>query len=416
MIVIPTGTDAPIYHWPSATVALIVINVATFFLVPPEAFNVDPDDEAPATVAATRYERYALALGNGLHPVQWVTHNFLHSGFLPLAGNMLFIWAFGIVVEGKLGPFKYLIVYLLIGLLHGAFTQTLLLRSGLSGHAVGASAVVFGLLGMCMIWAPRNELNCLILLFTGFRSFVFHWNLRYTTVALLYLGERVISILWGGALGRAVVTELGDLSGAFWGTLLAIVMVKARWVDCEGWDVFTLADKNRRLAKDWKLRGERLDRQKRNLRPRRSESEGRAKSAEDRAAAAVQRVRKLIDMGDFAGAAAAYDKSARTLERWPPQAEHMELIKAMHAAKADVESIPLMRAYCRNFPADATRVRLKLAQVLIRERQRPAAALRVLAELPAGGLPPDLDAVRQKLAKQAAQMQADGVLELEGDD
>ncbi len=28
MIVIPTGTDAPIYHWPYATVALIVLNTA----------------------------------------------------------------------------------------------------------------------------------------------------------------------------------------------------------------------------------------------------------------------------------------------------------------------------------------------------------------------------------------------------
>src|SRR5438067_2148908 len=27
MIVIPTGTDAPIYHWPYATVGLIVLNV-----------------------------------------------------------------------------------------------------------------------------------------------------------------------------------------------------------------------------------------------------------------------------------------------------------------------------------------------------------------------------------------------------
>ena len=34
MIVIPTGTDAPIYHWPYATVGLIVLNVALLFAVP----------------------------------------------------------------------------------------------------------------------------------------------------------------------------------------------------------------------------------------------------------------------------------------------------------------------------------------------------------------------------------------------
>jgi hypothetical protein len=37
MIVIPTGADAPIYHWPYATVALIVLNVALLFAVPPVA-------------------------------------------------------------------------------------------------------------------------------------------------------------------------------------------------------------------------------------------------------------------------------------------------------------------------------------------------------------------------------------------
>ena len=42
MIVIPTGTDAPIYHWPYATVGLIVLNVILLFVVPPESHT--PDD------------------------------------------------------------------------------------------------------------------------------------------------------------------------------------------------------------------------------------------------------------------------------------------------------------------------------------------------------------------------------------
>ena len=125
-------------------------------------------------------------MGDGrLHPVQWVTHNFLHFGFMHLAGNMLFLWAFGIVVEGKLGALKYLLAYLAIGTLHGAFVQILLRNSGIDQHAAGASAVVYGLLAVCMVWAPRNELNCIVILLFGFRTMVFHWDLYYTTVALL---------------------------------------------------------------------------------------------------------------------------------------------------------------------------------------------------------------------------------------
>src|SRR4029077_5269916 len=174
--------------------------------------------------SVSNFDRYALAIGDGgLHPIQWVTHNFLHYGFLHLAGNMLFLWAFGIVVEGKLGAVKYLLAYLAIGTLHGALVQTLLMRSGLDGHAAGASAVIYGLLAVCMVWAPRNELNCIVVILIGFRTLVFHWDLYYTTVALLYIGEQVFGLVfWGGLVGQVVVSELGHLSGAFWGAVVAI--------------------------------------------------------------------------------------------------------------------------------------------------------------------------------------------------
>ncbi len=419
MIIIPTGTDAPIYHWPMATVALIVLNIAAFFVAPPMIAENDPEDESGEPPAATRYERYSLALGQGLHPVQWITHNFLHTGIGHLLGNMIFLWAFGIVVEGKLGIFKYLAAYLAIGFLHGALTQTLMLRAGITGHAAGASAVIFGLLGMCMIWAPRNELNCTAIILAGFRVFVFHWDLRYTTVALLYIGEQVVNMIFGGLTGRAVVTELGHLSGAFWGTVIAVGFLKAGWVDCEGWDIFSLAAKRRQLAKDWKNRGARLERQKKSTKQVAKaaiQAKDDGPSPEDRAASVLKKVRRLIDEGDFASALSAYDKTARTLVRWPSQPDLLTLIKAMHSQKAEAESIPLMRDYCRYYPEASAKVRLKLAHVLIRDRQRPAGALRVLAEIPAGSLPPDLEKLRRKLTQQAAQMQEDGVLELEGDD
>lgn len=391
MIVIPIGTDAPIYHWPRATVALIVLNIAAFLAVPPveSVLRLDEDDEIVESVTSD-FDRYALTLGDGLHPVQWVTHNFLHTGVFHLAGNMIFLWAFGIVVEGKLGAWKYLLAYLAIGTLHGALTQALLLRSGLEMPAAGASAVVFGLLALCMVWAPRNELNCVAIFFVGFRILVFHWDLYYTTVALLYIGEQVFWLVLGGLGGLLVVSELGHISGAFWGTILAVVMLKARWVDCEGWDLFTLAAKRRGLAKDWVKRGEALDRTNENLMRNarvvaRPEPEA---SPEDLAAKAVARVRNRIDKGDVAGALEAYDKAARTLVSWPSQPELYALIKAMHAQGSERDSVRLMRDHCRYYPAASTKVRLKLAHVLIRDCRRPIAALRLLGEIPPGSLPP----------------------------
>ena len=421
MLIIPTGTDAPIYHWPRATVAVILLNVAAFFVIPPgDVFHDFGSDNDEAEVAVSRFDRYALALGDGLHPLQWVTHNFLHLGITHLLGNMIFLWAFGIVVEGKVGMLKYLVIVLAIGTAHGALIQTLMLRSGHEGHAAGASAVVFGLLAICMIWAPRNELNCLAMLFVGFRSYIFHWDFRYTTVALFYLGEQLLGLAFGGITGTSVITELGHLSGAFWGAVVGIVMLKAGWVDCEGWDLFSIAAKNKQLAKDWKKRGEALDRSKesikRSVRNAARADAGTEVDPEERAADAVRRVRKLIEQGEMAAALARYDKAARSLVSWPAQADLLGMIKAMHAQKAEVDSIRLMRDYCRYYPADASRIRLKLAQVLVRDRQRPAAALQVLAEIPQGALPAELETLRTRLSRTALQMQEDGVLELEGDD
>ncbi|HAJ58143.1 MAG TPA: rhomboid family intramembrane serine protease, partial [Cyanobacteria bacterium UBA8543] len=42
-------------------------------------------------------------------PLTLVTSQFLHGGFLHLAGNMLFLWIFGNNIEDQLGHVKYLI-------------------------------------------------------------------------------------------------------------------------------------------------------------------------------------------------------------------------------------------------------------------------------------------------------------------
>ncbi len=431
MIVIPTGTDAPIYHWPYATVALILLNAALLFLVPPVAGKVrlNENDEVIEDVeTVSNFERYSLSIGDGrLHPIQWVTHNFLHFGIIHLVGNMVFLWAFGIVVEGKLGALKYLLAYLAIGTLHGAFVQMLLRNSGMEQHAAGASAVVYGLLAICMIWALRNELNCIVILLIGFRSLVFHWDLYYTTVALFYIGEQVFGLVfWGTLGGKLMITELGHLSGAFWGSVVGLVLLKTGLVDCEGWDLFALWQKRRKLAHDWEKRGRRLDHEKMvqrssvkaNSRTRFAfdDDAGGGPGSGKRGGAAVERVRSLVDSGEIATALEAYTKAARALPNWPSQADLYDLIRAFHARGAEADSLPLMRDHCRYYPASSVKMRVKLAQILIRDFQRPVAAMRVLEEIPAGALPADLETARQRLNRKAQQMVDDGVLELEGDD
>ena len=84
--------------------------------------------------AATRTGRWSL--GDGIHPLQWLTNNFLHAGFFHLAGNMIFLWTFGLVVEGKLGWWAFLLVYLGLGVGESAGMQ-ILVHSETPVHMLG---------------------------------------------------------------------------------------------------------------------------------------------------------------------------------------------------------------------------------------------------------------------------------------
>ena len=50
---------------------------------------------------------------------------FMHGGFLHIAGNMLFLWVFGNNIEDRLGRVKFLLFYLLAGLI-AVYTQALI--------------------------------------------------------------------------------------------------------------------------------------------------------------------------------------------------------------------------------------------------------------------------------------------------
>ena len=71
----------------------------------------------------------SLQTGNCLRPHQWITANFVHADVGHLAVNLVARWTFGLLVEGKLGWYKSLAVYLGIGVTQSAVVQMLFLRA-----------------------------------------------------------------------------------------------------------------------------------------------------------------------------------------------------------------------------------------------------------------------------------------------
>ncbi len=405
-MIIPYSTDAPIYHYPKATLGMIATNVAVH--------------AAWIALAPEVAKPYAMKLGAGLHPVQWLTHNFLHADILHLLFNMIFLWSYGIIVEGKIGWLSFLLCYLGIGTMHGALIQAAYLHAAEPSYVVGASAIIFGLMAMCMVWAPVNDLSCFYLFLVGFRVISGTFELPIYGFALLQIGLEGLSMLVMFVIhGDPMSSGLLHVSGALWGLVVGIVLLQVRWVDCEGWDAFSMWTKRRALRAAWKAREARLDRrhESENLpRSMRDETDRASLPPEERAAKLLAKIERSIDMGDMDAALSAYKKWMTAHANRPPRDALLAMIKAMHARREWAASILPMRALCRLHPENSAKVRLKLASLLLRKLQRPTEARRHLQQIAPGDLDPSLERHRRQLLAEAEQMIDEGVLELEEDE
>src|SRR5437868_1590737 len=227
-MLIPYSTDAPIYHWPAATLGTIVLNGLIF-----AALIAMPEDQQDWVA-----NHFMLVYG-AWNPLQWITSNYLHAGLMHVLGNMAVLWGIGIIVEGKIGWWRFLLVYNLIGVFQCAVEQTLMLGAS-EGASLGASAIIYGLIAIALVWAPRNELSCVLVLVR-----VTTFDLPVATYASFSIGIEVLlgfmSAVAASAEGTfiAMTSQVLHLMGAATGFGIGVAMLRWKWVDCENWDLFS---------------------------------------------------------------------------------------------------------------------------------------------------------------------------------
>ena len=352
---LPYQTDAPIYHWPIATVGLIVVNTLVFFGL----INADLGQLAP----------WILQWGEGWHPVQWVTSNFLHAGLAHLLGNMICLWGFGLVVEGKIGWWRFLAAYVGIGVLQNVIEQTVMLGAS-HGGSLGASGAIFGVLAMALVWAPKNEMTV---------ATVFWYRLYEFNCSILVLGMAAVGIqvaTWmitvhavGNRLGHAMTSEALHLMGAAIGFALGTIMLKRGWVDCENWDLYSV------LAGRHRMSDEKLT----DLRQQTAEWQENQQKRRDRA---LRQIREITSDGRPALAYRAHQKMARTIEDWHlPDRDLLRIIAAFHEQRMWSESVPIMIEYLGTCSEHEPQVRLRLAHILVEKENCPVQALNVMERI-----------------------------------
>ncbi len=379
-MLIPWNTDAPVYHFPYATIGLIVANTLAF----------------AASLAAEDPEPWMLAFGDGLHPVQWVTNIFMHADPMHLLGNMIFLWAFGLVIEGKLGWWRFLLVYLGLGAFESGVSQIGML--GGEGFALGASGAIYGLLAMALIWAPRNTMSCFLLL--GFRPF--HFELPILGLVMFYVGWEVFA-LWLGDFQMS--SAMLHLAGALPGFAVAIVLLKLGVVDCENWDIFAV------------LGGREGEEAKKPAKDDLKQAAQKLKNRQSMRTTALAQFVHHLNAGQPAEALALHETMSRKDEQWQlSQPQRLELVKALHKRRLWSQSIGPMVEFVRSAPDCAPRVRLKLAQILLVHEQRPGRALAVLEKIPSDALTGELEKARRQLEAQARKRYEEGEIEIDTED
>ncbi len=195
---IPLRDENPSRRTPFVNYLLIAVNIFVFYL------------EWTAGAGSEAFiQRFALIPADFLDGIQVpdvqdvFTSMFMHAGLAHIGGNMLYLWIFGDNIEDAMGHGRYLVFYLLGGVLASA--AHVISNPASQLPTVGASGAIGAVLGAYLVLYPRRRV--LTLIFLGF--FI---NLVMIPAVLL-LGFWFILQLFSGVMSLGG-PEMGGV--AFW--------------------------------------------------------------------------------------------------------------------------------------------------------------------------------------------------------
>jgi len=223
----PLRDENPTDLVPFITVALIAVNVAVWVLVQDAghgrsfieslcAYGAIPGEITGRIPAGTwvRLGRFRCEAG-GLTVQAMLTSMFLHGSWMHLIGNMWFLWVFGNNIEDSMGHLRFLVFYLLAGVLAAGAHVWSAPASGVP--TVGASGAISAVMGAYLILYPRVRVYTLVFIVIFVRIL--------PLPAWLILGEWFLLQLLYGTASAGVGGGV-----AFWahvgGFLSGVVLIK----------------------------------------------------------------------------------------------------------------------------------------------------------------------------------------------
>ncbi len=227
---VPLRDDNPTATVPIVTYGLILVNIAVFLFEMTLGSRLGLFFQTYAVVPAQLSPAFDQLLAGNLaalpHLTPVVTAMFLHSGFLHVGGNMLYLWIFGDNVEDRMGHLGFLGFYLLCGI--GATLIQIFFNPFSHLPNLGASGAIAGVLGAYVIQFPRAKVQAVLplgFLILPFNVSAFYflgwWFVQQSFYGLASLGTRTaIGLEQGG------VAYWAHAGGFFVGALLTFVFVR----------------------------------------------------------------------------------------------------------------------------------------------------------------------------------------------
>lgn len=141
-----------------------------------------------------------------------VTHMFLHGDVWHLLSNMLGLWVFGRRIEDVCGPWRFLMFYLVCGIVADVISTMIQFESTRPG--IGASGAIFGIMGAYLIVFPRGRIRTLVLFFNVplLPKIRAYWIILYFLT--LQLGPAFFTVLYDAQFGIGYWAHLGGFFGS----------------------------------------------------------------------------------------------------------------------------------------------------------------------------------------------------------
>jgi membrane associated rhomboid family serine protease len=152
---------------------------------------------------------------SGHHWITILTAMFMHGSWSHIIGNMIFLWAFAPEIEDAMGRGRYLIFYLVGGLV--AMLAQVLADPHSTVPNLGASGAIAAVMGAFLVTYPRDQIRTLLFIFVFAR-------IRLIPAALLIGFWFLTQLVHAGAVAQVQtggVAYLAHIGGFIFGAATA---------------------------------------------------------------------------------------------------------------------------------------------------------------------------------------------------